>query len=65
MARLAPPREVVEARLPFLAYVKGRLVRKLRGGALVEVGNFGLFVSMPERSMEELPPEGEEVVLHT
>ncbi|HIE08356.1 MAG TPA: Holliday junction branch migration protein RuvA [Armatimonadetes bacterium] len=58
-------REVGEERLPFLSYVKGRLVRKLRGGALVEVGNFGLFISMPERSVEELPPEGEEVFLFT
>lgn len=65
MARLTLPREAAEARLPFLAYVKGRVVRKLRRGALIEAGNFGFFVSMPERSIEELPPDGEEVTLHT
>jgi len=66
MRRAAPPsREAVEAKLPFLAYVKGRLVKRLQGGALVEVGGVGLFLTMPERNLDELPPEGEEVLIHT
>ena len=48
-----------------IGFLRGRLVVKGTGEALVDVGGVGYRVSMPVRSLGELPAVGEEVVVHT
>ena len=45
--------------------LRGILVERLPGGAVVDVGGVGYEVAMPPREVSGLPPVGEEVVVHT
>ncbi len=48
-----------------IGFLRGRLVSRARGEALVDVAGVGYRVAMPVRSLASLPALGEEVVVHT
>ena len=48
-----------------ISYLKGILQHKSPGYILVEVGGIGYKVNLSLSSYEALPPEGEEVKIHT